>query len=112
MTAEPGTLTSASIVNLLPTEGPLWHSLRSGEFSLPTAPEKIPFNLGLLIQAMMNPVPQSRPTASNILTLGEVRSIENDPSLYTKDWESICYSQPRALLNRTASYDPSMNQPR
>ncbi len=90
---------------LLPIQGTLWQKLRSGDFTLP---DRIPIELSLLIRAMMNPIPSARPTASDILTLSDVQQIECNPSLYLDSWKNVCFHQPR-LMNRTASYDPSMN---
>lgn len=89
--------------NILPTDGPLWQKLRSGDFSLP---DNVPLSMTLLVRAMMNPMPASRPSASEILTLPEVSLIEKNPSLYADEWKDICFVQPRTM-NRTASYDPA-----
>jgi serine/threonine protein kinase len=90
---------------ILPSDGPLWQKLRSGAFGLP---EKTPLSLLLLIKAMMDPNPSSRPAAAEILTLPEVVAIERDPSIYAEDWKDLCFQHPRpASLNRTSSYDPN-----
>jgi serine/threonine protein kinase len=89
--------------NVLPSDGTLWQKLRSGDFILP---DNVPLSMALLVRAMMNPSPASRPSASDILTLPEVSLIEKDPSLYADEWKDICFVQPRSM-NRTASYDPA-----
>lgn len=119
-----------NVAFILPSNGPQWHELRSGnQLNVPTRP--LSFNL--LLFAMMNPFPLNRPRAAEILTLPEVERFALEPELLQLGLDAFTDSEivnntpmntsspvnvhlhrPKPKMNyfhnnRPASFDPAMD---
>lgn len=96
----------------LPTEGEGWHQLRDG-----AAPPLLnrPSTMAHMIQAMLHPVPDQRPTASQLLLVPEViYGRQQIPYLQqqnqSRGQEQILIDAiiPRPVINRSSSFEPDM----
>ena len=87
---------------ILPVEGARWHEIRSGSHVPELPPERNKY-LGNLIQNMIKPTSENRPTADDILNIEEVKqaSIERDTFLteYVHDVQNHDQMRERVFLS-------------
>ena len=89
---------------LLPTDGPQWHKLREGDAD---PVQNRPESMVQIIQSMLNPDYQTRPTASHILNLPEVVAMHGDEDPALLDAPSIVL--PPRVFYRSSSFQPILS---
>lgn len=89
----------------LPTEGEGWHQLRDG-----AAPPLVgrPQTMANMVQAMLHPNPDRRPTASQLLVVSEIATGRNGIASLQPGQVLIDPIIPRPIINRSSSFEPDM----
>mmetsp|Transcript_29409 Transcript_29409/g.33784 ORF Transcript_29409/g.33784 Transcript_29409/m.33784 type:complete len:1278 (+) Transcript_29409:118-3951(+) len=94
---------------ILPSEGAKWHDIRSG-FHCPQIPESRSNVLLKLIQSMINPTYEERPTASQILTKDEVLAAGKKVDLFLTNYVRDVDAFDRAREREAAEAQHKANQ--
>lgn len=89
----------------LPTEGEGWHRLRDG-----AAPPLVgrPQTMVNMVQSMLHPNPDRRPTASQLLVVSEIATGRNGIASLQPGQVLIDPIIPRPIINRSSSFEPDM----